>query len=109
MNLARGGEANFFLEAAPDECVAHEDEALAQGHADTVRKFDRSGARAALGAVDDDIVEADAGLDHRLHDGIDLVRLPDAEFDPEDRKSVVAGKSVSVRVDLGGRRIIKKK
>src|SRR3546814_15236602 len=45
MNLARGGEANFFLEAAPDECVAHEDEALAQGHADTVRKFDRSVAR----------------------------------------------------------------
>src|SRR3546814_12358016 len=31
-----------------------------------------------------------------------LRRLP-------DRKSVVSGKSVSVRVDLGGRRIIKKK
>src|SRR3546814_11341171 len=29
--------------------------------------------------------------------------------DLEDRKSVVSGKSVSVRVDLGGRRIIKKK
>src|SRR3546814_14130020 len=29
--------------------------------------------------------------------------------DDEDRKSVVKGKSVSVRVDLGGRRIIKKK
>src|SRR3546814_16652473 len=28
---------------------------------------------------------------------------------PTDRKSVVEGKSVSVRVDLGGRRIIKKK
>src|SRR3546814_16594189 len=28
--------------------------------------------------------------------------------DVEDRKSVVSGKSVSVRVDLGGRRIIKK-
>src|SRR3546814_18741403 len=28
---------------------------------------------------------------------------------PVDRKSVVSGKSVSVRVDLGGRRIIKKK
>src|SRR3546814_18907594 len=27
----------------------------------------------------------------------------------EDRKSVVKGKSVSVRVDLGGRRILKKK
>src|SRR3546814_20245117 len=28
---------------------------------------------------------------------------------PGDRKSVVTGKSVSVRLDLGGRRIIKKK
>src|SRR3546814_17382938 len=28
---------------------------------------------------------------------------------PEDRKGVVEGKSVSVRVDLGGSRIIKKK
>src|SRR3546814_12145576 len=28
---------------------------------------------------------------------------------PIDRKSVVSGQSVSVRVDLGGRRIIKKK
>src|SRR3546814_19010072 len=27
----------------------------------------------------------------------------------DDRKSVVSGKSVSVRVDLGGRRILKKK
>src|SRR3546814_17166444 len=26
---------------------------------------------------------------------------------PEDRKSVVSGKSVSVRVDIGGRRILK--
>src|SRR3546814_11924966 len=32
------------------------------------------------------------------------------DLDPEpDRKSVVSGKSVSVRVDPGGRRIIKKK
>src|SRR3546814_17270543 len=30
-------------------------------------------------------------------------------FSLRDRKSVVSGKSVSVRVDLGGRRIIKKK
>src|SRR3546814_12626814 len=29
--------------------------------------------------------------------------------EPRDRKSVVEGKSVSARVDLGGRRIIKKK
>src|SRR3546814_16705381 len=31
------------------------------------------------------------------------------KFQIRDRKSVVSGKSVSVRVDLGGRRIIKKK
>src|SRR3546814_20344180 len=30
-------------------------------------------------------------------------------IDPRDRKSVVEGKSVSVRVDLGGRRTINKK
>src|SRR3546814_16873633 len=32
-----------------------------------------------------------------------------ATLPPPDRKSVVSGKSVSVRVDLGGRRIIKQK
>src|SRR3546814_18221796 len=36
----------------------------------------------------------------------DASLAPDLE---SDRKSVVSGKSVSVRVDLGGRRIIKKK
>src|SRR3546814_18387164 len=41
-------------------------------------------------------------LCHAIHIGHDAVRLG-------DRKSVVLGKSVSVRVDLGGRRIIKKK
>src|SRR3546814_18195088 len=49
-----------------------------------------------------------------------LARLGIEPFDPRfdgawlhsqfrDRKSVVSGKSVSVRVDLGGRRILKKK
>src|SRR3546814_14536846 len=33
----------------------------------------------------------------------------DGDGGPLDRKSVVSGKSVSARVDLGGRRIIKKK
>src|SRR3546814_15736583 len=35
-------------------------------------------------------------------------RLPGQRPPPRDRKSVVEGKSVSVRVDLGGRRHIKK-
>src|SRR3546814_15645979 len=48
--------------------------------------------------------------------GIDRSKLCDCDFltwgywaADADRKSVVWGKSVSVRVDLGGRRIIKKK
>src|SRR3546814_14181219 len=40
--------------------------------------------------------------------GLDAPALPAPEAQ-RDRKSVVSGKSVSVRVDLGGRRTIKKK
>src|SRR3546814_13403281 len=43
-------------------------------------------------------------VENREHRLLDLARI-----DGADRKSVVEGKSVSVRVDLGGRRIIKKK
>src|SRR3546814_18186910 len=53
------------------------------------------------------------GEEHGEHRGRDAHRLQDdagIEVDVgEDRKSVVEGKRVSVRVDLGGRRIIKKK
>src|SRR3546814_11002610 len=38
-----------------------------------------------------------------------FMRLAPYTRSASDRKSVVSGKSVSVRVDLGGRRIIKKK
>src|SRR3546814_15613058 len=37
----------------------------------------------------------------------DMIRCPRAEQERKARKSVVSGKSVSVRVDLGGRRINK--
>src|SRR3546814_17695689 len=44
---------------------------------------------------------------HRLHHArIDRGQLPGEDIG--DRKSVVQGKSVSVRVDLGGRRLITK-
>src|SRR3546814_18488845 len=47
---------------------------------------------------------------HRHRSRGHLIALPDRlVVIAEDRKSVVKGKSVSVRVDLGGRRIIKKK
>src|SRR3546814_12977964 len=41
--------------------------------------------------------------------GVRLLSAPAGIEAPADRKSVVWGKSVSVRVDLGGRRIHKKK
>src|SRR3546814_17047653 len=44
-----------------------------------------------------------------LVDALELQEGDDIEIVVEDRKSVVEGKSVSVRVDLGGRRILKKK
>src|SRR3546814_14147074 len=60
-----------------------------------------------VGRVREDHV--DRGLRHGLHQR-DAVALPDhILLHRLDRKSVAKGKSVSVRVDLGGRRIIKKK
>src|SRR3546814_10961234 len=47
------------------------------------------------------------GASHRFDNAANTVRL--GGYAPDDRKSVVSGKSVSVRVDLGGRRIFKKK
>src|SRR3546814_18341787 len=62
------------------------------------------GIREAAGAVTSDAVRSGTrgALDRDVHDVLD-------EVQKADRKSVVWGKSVSVRVDLGGRRIIKKK
>src|SRR3546814_2777671 len=48
------------------------------------------------------------GRQHEQRRADDERRDRDPQID-RDRKSVVEGKSVSVRVDLGGRRIIKKK
>src|SRR3546814_14576685 len=62
---------------------------------------------------------ADGDLQHPRAEGVPVgahgvLRGADGDrdrrqSDPRDRKSVVEGKSVSVRVERGGRRIIKKK
>src|SRR3546814_18517063 len=49
---------------------------------------------------------------HKRRDGTlkhGIAPSPRPQIRYQDRKSVVSGKSLSVRVDLGGRRIIKKK
>src|SRR3546814_15842316 len=65
----------------------------------STRSLDLLGGRDGLRAIPE-IALTPAGREGRVVviDGLLL-----------DRKSVVSGKSVSVRVDLGGRRIIKKK
>src|SRR3546814_13894743 len=51
--------------------------------------------------------QVDRDITVSLEDGVLVVKRPSEQ--KRDRKSVVEGKSVSVRVDLGGRRVIKKK
>src|SRR3546814_16503032 len=53
--------------------------------------------------------DVDAALTQRRPERRRGIRGPGRHLQLEDRKSVVSGKSVSVCVDLGGRRIIKKK
>src|SRR3546814_14521069 len=84
-------------------------------------------AREVLGLVGDDAPARAVGLDRGEH-VLDAVERPAVQADLAfvgvqerldqrlagsfvelDRKSVVEGKSVSVRVDLGGRRNLKKK
>src|SRR3546814_12651283 len=61
-------------------------------------------------AIQKELGEGDDGRDdlQELEDLIAKTKLSQEARD-KDRKSVVSGTSVSVRVDLGGRRIIKEK
>src|SRR3546814_16965265 len=70
------------------------------------------GAVGTLARLVDDVLvmgRAEATADSRGHEPVDLARLCRAVWRAVsvDRQSVVSGKSVSVRVDLGGRGIIK--
>src|SRR3546814_15756283 len=66
----------------------------------------------SVAAVSDIVDDIEAGYWHSVErlNGIAVARRPaQVASGTEDRKSVVWGKSVSVRVDLGGRRLIKNK
>src|SRR3546814_16951525 len=67
---------------------------------DAVRNVRKQRIRRALRAEDKKGILLAVGLDAVLREGAERI---------VDRKSVVSGKRVSVRVDLGGRRIIQKK
>src|SRR3546814_14423680 len=68
---------------------------------------DQQRAAPAHGRREERMRERDGGRPDDYRDEQPETAL--ALHQPRDRKSVVSGTSVSVRVDLGGRRIIKKK
>src|SRR3546814_14079339 len=74
---------------------------------------DRTGPNAAIKLMTDGILLAESQRDPMLYLLLAGTLAPPfigtTIFFHQDRKSVVSGKSVSVSVDLGGRRIINKK
>src|SRR3546814_20743029 len=86
------------------------------GHLAVLDQVGLRGREHELAAGDVDLAAAEIdGVEAALHRGDDLIRLAVAAqhvgvgHARQDRKSVVSGKSVYVRVDLGGRRFITKK
>src|SRR3546814_16630703 len=76
----------------------------AAGLAETARLVEAEGARASVHRLDlSDIPATEAWF--RAHGDVDILHHNAGVV---DRKSVVEGKSVSVRLDLGGSRITKK-
>src|SRR3546814_17489217 len=100
--LANYGDAGFslFLRKAMIKGMGYSDDALERPIVGITDTF--SGYNACHRTVPDLIHAIERGV--LLAGGLP-VRFPTVS----DRKSVVSGKSVSVRVDLGGRPIIKKK
>src|SRR3546814_11749824 len=98
-SLAVLAVAPAWAQDAAGESVASEDEIVVTGFRASLDK--------ALDQKRDSIAAVDVIVDE------DIAKFPDQNLAESlkriDRKSVVSGKSVSVRVDLGGRRIIKKK
>ena len=66
-----------------DERVLHHQQALDQRRAHRVGELQRRRPGAALAAVDDDEVGVDPGLEHRLDDRHELLRVADADLEAD--------------------------
>ena len=82
-HLAAGPELDLVADPRADERVVDELEAFQQREAHRVGELLRRRAGAAFAAVDDDEVDIDAGLDHRLDDAHELARLADADLEAD--------------------------
>src|SRR3546814_21119054 len=109
MNDILRTERTAMASDAPVEKSGSHSQRAAFAAIDTLRhkaleKLTLAIAKAVESASDDTLADIVGSEDLRHA----LVIAP-RDIAPQDRKSVVSGKSVSVRVDLGGRRYMKKK
>src|SRR3546814_12072110 len=103
--LVTGVQTWLFRAVAPDQFVGGT--VVAQLRQARGGQFACGPLRQHLAQLHAPLVEGVDVPDHALHEHAVLVKRH--QRTQRDRKSVVSGTSVSVRVDLGGRRIITKK
>ena len=80
-DLAGAADLDLVAQVQADQRVVDEQQPLLQWRADIVGEFERRRARAAFGAVDDDEVRRDAGLQHGLGQCEPFPGMADAELE----------------------------
>lgn len=80
-DLAAGAELDLVPQVQAHQGVVHEQQALAQRHADVVGEFHWRRARAAFLAVDHDEIGEDSGFQHGLGDAHEFPGMAQAEFE----------------------------
>jgi len=80
-DLAAGTQLDLVAQVQPHQGVVHEQQALAQRHADVVGKFQRRGPGAAFLAIHHDEVWQHAALQHGLGDGHEFPWVAQAELE----------------------------
>lgn len=80
-DLATGAELDLVPQIQAHQGVVHEQQALAQRHADVVGELHRRRARAAFLAVHHDEVGQDPGFQHGLGNAHEFPRMPQAELE----------------------------
>src|SRR5262249_949993 len=80
-DLAARADADALAQADSDARIVPETPPVLERHAEVVDELERGRTGAALLAVDDDEVRADAGLKHRFADSQKFPRVADAELE----------------------------
>src|SRR5262245_10919460 len=79
--IARSTEPDAIAQSGADQGGMHEGQPVPQRHAKVIHELERGGAGAAFGAVDDNEIRGDIGLQHGLDDGQDFPGMANAELE----------------------------